>query len=74
MDDMLHIVIYRFKGGGKWKPETNGLFEGADSERLAKNYAECLNKQFSIFEHRVVAGPIVCPETMEMAEARLGVF
>lgn len=74
MDDDLYIVIYRFKSGGKWKAQSEGIFEGPEAERLARNYAECLNVNSIAYEHRVVHGPLVSPETLADAQARLGAF
>lgn len=68
--ETLYIVIYRQKDG-PWKSQDNGVFT---ERRLADNFAECLNTQFETIEHVVVEGPIVSPDAMAEAEARLGAF
>jgi hypothetical protein len=73
MDDLLYMVIWRPKSGGKWRAEPEGVFEGPSAERLAHNWAECLNSR-GTYEYRVVRGPIVSAETMAEVEARLGAF
>jgi hypothetical protein len=47
------IVIYRQKAGTRWALQTGGIFS---DERLAKNFAECLESQFETLEHAVVSG------------------
>jgi hypothetical protein len=69
MED-LFIVIYRLKAPkGVWQSQAQGVFEGSEAQRLAHNYAECLNAQYPAHEHAVVHGPIVSPVEMAAAEA-----
>ena len=66
------VVLYRHKSGGKWSQQSNGVFEGSDAERLAKNFVECLNNnQGDSFVHVYIAGPITNPAEMAEQEAAL---
>jgi hypothetical protein len=61
MDDLIYIVVYRTKNlqTSTWSPESKGIFTGPEGERLARNYAECLNSQNKFYEHRVVRGEMM---------------
>ena len=66
----LFIVIYRCEGG-KWKPEPHGVCE---DRSMAEKMIEVAKHKGETFEFSIVEGPIVSPESMEAAEARLGTF
>lgn len=68
---MDHIYIVLWKSGGIWRPQSQGVFE---ERRLAENLIECLKAAGEKYEFAVVEGPIVSPESMAAAEARLGQF
>ena len=59
MEDKIYIVLYRSKSGGQWDTQTKGVFSGHDAQRLAFNYAECLNAQYSVYVHAVFEGQVV---------------
>ncbi len=69
--DHLFIVVHRVGGKGPWR--TDEVFE---EKRLAENFKEI--KELLDTEpknlYAIVEGPIVSPETMAEAEARLGAF
>jgi hypothetical protein len=70
MEEQLFIVIW--KGySGLWKEQSGGVFT---EERLAKNLVEILQATQPEFKFAYVNRPIVSPETMAEAEARLGPF
>ncbi len=70
MDEHLYIVVYR-NPREPWQAKTNGIFT---ERRLAENFIECSKATGFAAEMAIVDGPIVSPETMAEAEARLGKF
>lgn len=72
MEDKLYIVVYRQKPGSRWQSFSDGLFT---ERRLAENFIECKNSTgWDNWQLTIIEGPIVSPETMAAAEARLGPF
>ncbi len=70
MDEHLFIVLYRARTG-KWNPLAGGVVDTrSDAETLIR--AEQIKG--STLEYAIVEGPVVSPETMEQAAARLGEF
>lgn len=70
MEEHLYIVIWR-DSRKVWHAEPNGVFT---DRRLAENLIECKKAAGESYKFAIVDGPIVCPETMEEAEKRLGAF
>ena len=68
--ERLYIVVYRHKGE-RWQEKVNGVF---NERRLAENFIECSKSTGFGGEMAIVEGPIISPETMAEAEARLGAF
>lgn len=67
----LYIIIWRSSAKSQWHPLLHGVFDNrADAELVVK--AE--HAMRSSLEYAIVEGPIVSPESMEAAEARLGTF
>lgn len=67
----LYIVVYKSGDSAPWR----GLHEGEFYERrLAENFIECKRAQGYNWRFAIVDGPIVSPEGMAEAEARLGKF
>jgi hypothetical protein len=71
MEESLYIVIHRYPGKGPWRAD-----EVFTEERLARNQIEIkrLLDTDPKYEYAYVVGPIVNPEQMAEAEARLGPF
>jgi hypothetical protein len=71
MMENLYIVIWRSGPQKVWAAEPRGVFT---SRRLADSFVEINHPHYPDFEYAIVEGPIVSPESMEAAEARLGAF
>ena len=67
--ETLYIVVYRASEKDPWQEKTGGVFT---DRRLAENFVEILRAQRFGPLLAIVEGPIVCPEDMAEAEARLG--
>lgn len=73
MEEHLYIVIWRSKiqECRAWRAESEAVFT---ERRLAENFIECKLAASNQWEFAIVEGPIVNPDQMAEAEARLGAF
>jgi len=72
MEERLYIVVYRSNDLDRWRSLSEGEFP---ERRLAENMIECKKAVgWRNFQFGIVEGPIISPETMAEAEARLGAF
>ena len=69
--EALYIVIYRYSSTERWQPKDQGVFE---DRKIAEGFRDALQFINPHAQYAIVEGPIVSPETMAEAEARLGKF